>query len=117
MVPPRCELASDPNAEASLTPSTNYAGPGPAEGSGPHRYTILVYLQPSTFQAPANLSAADTPLGTMFLDSYVQESGLGNLVAANYFQVENGQATVSVSRLKSQNTASTHLAGPGHHLC
>lgn len=80
-----------------MTFSTDYAGPGPAEGSGPHRYTILVYLQPESFQAPANLSTAGTPLGTMFLNSYVDDSGLGNLVAANYFQVENGQATVSVS--------------------
>jgi hypothetical protein len=33
----------------------------------------------------------------MFLDQYVANTGLGALVAANYIQVENGQATVTVS--------------------
>lgn len=80
-----------------LTCSTDYAGPGPAEGSGPHRYTLLVYRQPESFQPPANLSTAGTPLSTMLLRPYVEETGLGELVAANYIQVENGQATVSVS--------------------
>ncbi|KAK1926338.1 phosphatidylethanolamine-binding protein [Papiliotrema laurentii] len=85
------------------TTITDYAGPGPAEGSGAHRYTILIYNQPSSFQAPANLSTAGTPLGTMLLNNYVQESGLGNVVAANYFQVENGQATVSVPATSTVN--------------
>lgn len=95
MEQPPCELIIS-YRDLTLTFSTDYAGPGPAEGSGPHRYTILVYIQPSTFQAPANLSQAGTPLSTMLLNEYVTESGLGDLVAANYFQVENGQATVSV---------------------
>lgn len=46
--------------------------------------------------APANLSTAGTALGTFSLSTYVQDSGLGDLVAANYFQVENGVATMTV---------------------
>lgn len=34
----------------------------------------------------------------MSLSSYVSESGLGDLITANYFQVENGEATVTVRR-------------------
>lgn len=87
----------------SATNITDYAGPGPASGSGSHRYTILVYLQPESFSAPSNLSTAGTPLGTMMLNDYVTSSGLGNLVVANYFQVENGQATVSVPATSTVN--------------
>ncbi|KAI9636046.1 phosphatidylethanolamine-binding protein [Dioszegia hungarica] len=75
---------------------TDYAGPGPAAGSGSHRYVVLLYAQSSSFRPPANLSTAGVGLATWNLQSYVDASGLGPLVAANYFQVENGQATVTV---------------------
>jgi len=84
----------------NATTITDYAAPGPAEGSGPHRYTILVYLQPSTFTPPSNLSTAGTPLSTMLLGPYVEDTGLGELVAANYIQVQNGETTVSVSSFR-----------------
>lgn len=35
---------------------TTYGGPYPAEGSGAHRYTILLLPQPTAFQSPADLS-------------------------------------------------------------
>lgn len=38
----------------------------------------------------------------MSLSGYVSESGLGNVVTANYFQVENGQSTVTVRQPFSQ---------------
>ncbi|CAD6576382.1 MAG: hypothetical protein TREMPRED_001670 [Tremellales sp. Tagirdzhanova-0007] len=91
------------------TPVTNYAGPGPASGSGSHRYVILIYSQPSTFTAPANLSTAGTPLGTFSFSDYVSSSGLGPLIAANYFQVEVGVATATVAATTSVNSAT--LAG------
>ncbi|AAW46410.1 nucleus protein, putative [Cryptococcus deneoformans JEC21] len=91
------------------TSITDYAGPGPASGSGSHRYVIIVYAQPDTFSPPANLSQAGTPLSTMSLSSYVSESGLGNLITANYFQVENGEATVTVSSTSAVDSST--LAG------
>jgi hypothetical protein len=45
---------------------------------------------------------AGVGLATWNLQSYVDASGLGPLVAANYFQVENGQATVTVSSYSDQ---------------
>ncbi|OXG45106.1 nuclear protein [Cryptococcus neoformans] len=91
------------------TSITDYAGPGPASGSGSHRYVIIVYAQPDTFSPPANLSQAGTPLSTMSLSSYVSESGLGDLITANYFQVENGEATVTVSSTTAVDSST--LAG------
>ncbi|KAJ9101257.1 hypothetical protein QFC21_003476 [Naganishia friedmannii] len=78
-------------------PITNYAGPGPAEGSGAHRYVLLFIDQPSTFTAPAYLSEPNTPLGTFNFQNYLSSTGLGPIVAANYITVENGQATVTVA--------------------
>ncbi|RXK37307.1 hypothetical protein M231_05449 [Tremella mesenterica] len=89
---------------------TDYAGPGPAAGSGAHRYVILVYTQPSTFTPPANLSTAHTPLSTFSFSDYVSQTGLGNLVAGNYFLVENGVATVSVPSTTPVNTATLATA-------
>ncbi|KAJ9118763.1 hypothetical protein QFC22_003984 [Naganishia vaughanmartiniae] len=78
-------------------PITNYAGPGPAEGSGAHRYVLLFIDQPSTFTAPADLSEPNTPLGTFNFQNYLSSTGLGPIVAANYITVENGVATVTVA--------------------
>jgi len=76
---------------------TAYAGPAPASGSGPHRYVILLYSQPSTFTPPANLSTAGVAVSTFDFPAYVASTGLGPLVAANYFTVEVGTASASIS--------------------
>jgi len=76
---------------------TEYAGPAPASGSGPHRYVVLVYSQPSTFKAPTAFSQANIGVSTFDFNAYVTDSGLGALVAGTYFTVEEGTATMSIS--------------------
>ncbi|KZP24857.1 PEBP-like protein [Athelia psychrophila] len=76
---------------------TAYAGPAPPSGSGPHRYVILLYSQPSSFTPPANLSTAGVAVSTYDFPAYVKSTGLGPLVAANYFTVEAGTASASIS--------------------
>ncbi|KAF9036779.1 phosphatidylethanolamine-binding protein [Panaeolus papilionaceus] len=75
---------------------TPYAGPWPAAGSGPHRYVVVLYEQPSTFTPPAGLSTPNVPVATFNWPAYVKDTGLGPLIAANYIQVEEGTATVSL---------------------
>jgi len=75
---------------------TTYAGPGPAAGSGPHRYVVVLYEQPSTFKAPAAFSQPNMGVSTFDFNAYVQDSGLGPLVAATYITVEEGTATASI---------------------
>lgn len=94
MHPPPLSFLPCPRAAAF---STNYAGPGPASGSGAHRYCLFLISQPSSFTAPAYLSQPDTPLGTYNFSAYLGDTGLGGIVAASYFTVENGQATAQVS--------------------
>ncbi|WWC67018.1 uncharacterized protein I206_100925 [Kwoniella pini CBS 10737] len=92
------------------TTITDYAGPGPFEGTGSHRYVIAVYEQGSDFAAPANLSTPGVALGTWFLSSYVTEAKLGDLLTANYFQVENGQATSTAEATTSVDSATLAAA-------
>ncbi|KAG6909468.1 hypothetical protein DXG01_000454 [Tephrocybe rancida] len=82
-------------SDADATSIVNYAGPGPATGSGPHRYVIILYAQPDSFAAPVGLTEP-TGVGLFTLNAYIKDSGLGALVAANYFTVEDGTATVSI---------------------
>lgn len=75
---------------------TDYAGPAPPEGSGPHRYVILLLPQPSTFSPPANLSQPNVGVSVFHLTDYISTSHLGAPVAGMYFDVEQGTATVTL---------------------
>ncbi|KAH9967841.1 phosphatidylethanolamine-binding protein [Russula dissimulans] len=74
----------------------DYAGPAPADGSGPHRYVILLFAQPMKFSAPADLSKANTAVTTVNLTEYVSETNLSQPVAGMYFTVQQGTTNVSV---------------------
>jgi len=89
-------VSSGTVSNASATTITAYAGPGPASGSGPHRYVVLLYQQPSTFAAPANLSTLVPGVSKFDVNAYAKESGLGAVVAANYFTVEVGTDSTSL---------------------
>jgi len=54
------------------------------------RYAWLVFAQPEAFQAPANLSTPGVAPGHWSVSNYVSQSGLGDLVMASFFTVENG---------------------------
>ncbi|CAD6571672.1 MAG: hypothetical protein CYPHOPRED_004538 [Cyphobasidiales sp. Tagirdzhanova-0007] len=110
-------LANDVHAPDSYNASANsfeptngtvityYSGPGPLVGTGAHRYAWLMFVQPSNFSAPANLSTAGVAPSHWDVQSYVQQSGLGSLIAAAFFTVENGAPTASVISTTAVNTA------------
>lgn len=100
----------DPTANGTMalnvgsgTIVTAYAGPGPLPNEGPHRYGWLLFAQPSSFHAPSNLSAAGVAPGHWYLNSYVSGSGLGDLVAASFFTVENGHASFTAKPTQASN--------------
>lgn len=94
-------LTLDTNAGTNITA---YGGPFPAEGSGAHRYMLLVLAQPSTFTAPAT-PAANSPIEKFDFEAYVKSAGLGNIVAGSYITVEQGTSTVSAESTEAVNTA------------
>jgi phosphatidylethanolamine-binding protein (PEBP) family uncharacterized protein len=74
-------------ANSSATAITPYAGPWPAAGSGPHRYIVALYQQPSAFAAPEGF-AEPLPVGVYDFLAYVQNSNLGPLVAVRVIPAE-----------------------------
>jgi len=94
------------NTTAATIP---YAGPGPAAGSGPHRYTILLYQQPSNFTAPST-PAQNSGVQRIDLAKYVSAAGLTGPLAGLYFTVEVGTATVSVESTTAVDTSTLSVS-------
>ncbi|KAH9821755.1 phosphatidylethanolamine-binding protein [Melampsora americana] len=90
--------------DGSGTLVTDYVAPAPPLNSGPHRYAWLLFIQPlGFFNAPSNLSSVNTGAGHWDLKSYVNSSGLGDLVAASFFTVQNGTASFSSNATNSSS--------------
>ncbi|TRM56622.1 phosphatidylethanolamine-binding protein [Schizophyllum amplum] len=100
-------------SNSSATPITDYAGPGPAEGSGAHRYVVLVYAQPESFSPPSELSQSGAAVEKYDFKNYVSSSGLGPLLAANYFTVEAGTSTVTVSETSAVESSTLSASATG----
>jgi phosphatidylethanolamine-binding protein (PEBP) family uncharacterized protein len=75
---------------------TEYAGPAPPEGSGQHRYVILLLPQTSSFSPPSNLSKPNVGVSVFELTDYISTSHLGAPVAAMYFDVQQGTTNVTI---------------------
>ncbi|KAH9989785.1 phosphatidylethanolamine-binding protein [Russula vinacea] len=76
---------------------TEYAGPAPPQGSGPHRYVILLLPQPSSFSPPSNLSKPGVAVSVFNLDDYISTSHLGEPVAGMYFEVQQGATDSNIT--------------------
>jgi phosphatidylethanolamine-binding protein len=94
------------------TTITAYAGPAPPAGSGPHRYTIVVYSQGANFTPPQNLSGLVPGVELFDFPGYVKSTNLGPLVAGIYYQVEQGTATVSLPATSSVISSTLPAARP-----
>lgn len=72
--------------------------PAPPAGSGVHRYTTLVFSQPSNFNLPDSLSHFDGTINTDFdLTSYISQTKLGSVIAATFFLCSNSSTAASSS--------------------
>ena len=89
-------------------------GPAPPPGSGLHRYTTLVFEQPSDFNAmlPDSLSHREEEIDLNFnLADYRSQTGLGSIVAANFFLCENSTAaTTSVMPVATSSVAADQIS-------
>ncbi|UZJ57498.1 hypothetical protein CBS101457_006818 [Exobasidium rhododendri] len=83
------------NTTASIA---GWFSPAPPVGSGAHRYTTLVFEQPSNFNIPDSLAHTNTTIDTDFdLATYISQTNLGSVVAATFFLCSNTSAgTTSV---------------------
>jgi hypothetical protein len=112
-------VSSSKVSNATATAITEYAGPAPPSGSGPHRYVVILYAQPSTFTPPKAFSEPNIGVSVFDVNAYAKDSGLGAVIAATYITVEEGTATVSLSAtsavvtstLASVTSSSGNLSG------
>jgi len=105
-------LSFDPQAENATTAvGATYIPPTPPAGDGPHRYNILLYVQPEGFTVPSQFSSIDPPADVTArigfdMAGFAKAAGLGVPVSAVWFQVENKEAG------SSGNTTSSGGASP-----
>ncbi|KIK63864.1 hypothetical protein GYMLUDRAFT_106986, partial [Collybiopsis luxurians FD-317 M1] len=100
-------------SNSSATAITSYAGPAPAEGSGPHRYVVILLQQPTSFNPPSDLQP-NAGVAKFDFNGYVKQSQLGPIVAANYFTVEVGTSTTSISATSAvQSSTLSPVSGSG----
>jgi phosphatidylethanolamine-binding protein (PEBP) family uncharacterized protein len=72
--------------------------PAPPPGDGVHRYTTLVFSQPSSFNLPNSLSHYNATIDTDFdVSSYIKQTGLGDVIAATFFLCSNTTTSASTT--------------------
>ncbi|KAI9000865.1 phosphatidylethanolamine-binding protein [Trametes punicea] len=101
-----------PSAAALVnnTPAiSDYLRPTPPAGSDPHRYTLLLFVQPSNFSSVAlNFLNTSTP-ANFNITLFAQEVGLGSPIAGNFFLTgPDANATNSTSTASSAASSSTN---------
>ncbi|KGO75522.1 Phosphatidylethanolamine-binding protein PEBP [Penicillium italicum] len=105
-------LTTNVNSTGNEKVIATYIAPQPK--SGTHNYTLLLFNQPSNFSVPVHYESFmettdQTPLNRLNLplESFINQTGLGAPVAANYFRVtaSNSTSTGTTTTTTSSGTA------------
>ncbi|KAI0335621.1 PEBP-like protein [Cubamyces sp. BRFM 1775] len=88
---------------------SEYISPAPLAGSGPHRYTMVLYIQPSNFTtAVSSVVNSSTPITNFNVSLFAQELGLGSPLAGNFFWTgPNASSTNSTGTNSTSNATSS----------
>jgi len=83
-----------PALTSSIPPIVTWIPPNPPGPSGPHRYVFLLYEQPANFDPKKFMQPDGKELGIggrirWSIRDWEQKTGLGPVVAANYFNCAN----------------------------
>ncbi|KAI0677394.1 phosphatidylethanolamine-binding protein [Trametes maxima] len=100
------------SALVNNTPAiSDFLRPSPPAGSDPHRYTLLLFVQPANFTtvAPTFVNAS-TPISNFNVSLFAQEVGLGSPIAGNFFFT--GPDSNSTNSTNSTSTASGAAGSP-----
>ncbi|KAI0638337.1 phosphatidylethanolamine-binding protein [Trametes polyzona] len=89
---------------------SEFLRPTPPPGSDPHRYTLLLFVQPANFTAVASRFVnASTPISNFNISLFAQEVGLGSPIAGNFFLT--GPDSNSTNSTSGGNSTGTGSAG------
>ncbi|KAJ8606773.1 hypothetical protein MRB53_040699 [Persea americana] len=90
-IQPGFRAAPDGRLTSSEPFVAKYIGPAPPPGSGPHRYTFYLFVQPKDFDGKKYAPADGKPLSTWLRmrwfdrDAWIRKVGAAVPIAANYF--------------------------------
>lgn len=101
---------------ATTAIGATYIPPTPPAGDGPHRYNILLYLQPEGFTVPTEFASIDPPADVSArigfdMAGFAKAASLGEPVAAVWFQVENKEGGSANSTGSSSTTGAAAPTG------
>lgn len=108
-------ITSLPDNETITDAFAPYVGPAPPVGTGPHRYVVLLFANPSsTFKVPPSfqdLNPANISERTVFnIQKFAKEGGF-QLEAANWFTTENRTVVPVAAAPRLAGDVSTGLLG------
>ncbi|KAH9899719.1 phosphatidylethanolamine-binding protein [Cubamyces lactineus] len=88
---------------------SDFLRPTPPAGSDPHRYTLLLFIQPSNFTtAVSSFVNSTTPVNNFNISLFAQELGLGSPIAGNFFLTgPDANSTNSTGTNSTSNGTST----------
>ncbi|RAK78820.1 mitochondrial 54S ribosomal protein mL38 [Aspergillus fijiensis CBS 313.89] len=126
-------LTTAVNSTSDANVLASYIAPQPK--SGTHNYTLFLFDQPANFSVPSRYESfmqttAETPLNRLNLplESFLNQTGLGKPVAANYFRVTaasndtssssggSGSSTSTSTGTSTGAAASETSSGAGHRM-
>ena len=107
--------ASNGTAKTLTSTATGYATyrppAPPAElPARPHRYIQLLFNQPSNFSIPTAFQEVVMMRRGFDYAGFVKQAGLGEVVAANYFQVQNTSVALETSGTEGMKVSGTAVA-------
>ncbi|KEF55476.1 uncharacterized protein A1O9_08226 [Exophiala aquamarina CBS 119918] len=106
-------LSFDAEAENATTAvGATYIPPTPPAGDGPHRYNLLLYIQPEGFTVPSQFASIDPPADVnarigFDMAGFAEAAGLGAPISGVWFQVENNEGGSSGSTSSGSASATT----------
>ncbi|KAI0352989.1 PEBP-like protein [Trametes cingulata] len=90
---------------------SDFLRPTPPAGSDPHRYILLLFVQPSNFTSVVSQFVnSSTPISNFNISLFAQEVGLGSPIAGNFFLT--GPDANSTNSTNSTASASSPASSP-----
>jgi Phosphatidylethanolamine-binding protein. len=109
-------LTTNVNSTSKANVITTYVAPQPM--SGTHNYTLFLFNQPSNFSIPVRYASFmettdQTQLNRLNLplENFINQTGLGTPVAANYFRVTASNGTSTGTATTASTVASSTSSG------
>ncbi|CDO76552.1 hypothetical protein BN946_scf184982.g11 [Trametes cinnabarina] len=93
---------------------SDFLRPTPPAGSDPHRYILLLFVQPVNFTTVApQFVNSSTPVNNFNISLFAQEVGLGSPVAGNFFLTgPDANSTSSTNGTSSASSAASSSSSP-----